>query len=157
MNLKQANTVGTGAIFPIKLSTKKDSNGNDEYVDIVKNGKVQRVKKVGWYPVTGTELVKNNVTSIFVYQIGERFRQENFGSRLWECIEEPNNDLLDYMAALFVKQSLVTWESRIRGLKVSCTRDGSKLFIKIVFSIGSASTEETIVEYDHSTNSTYAY
>ena len=100
---------------------------------------------------------KNNVTSIFIYQIGERFRQESFGSRLWECVEEPNTDLLAYMATVFVKQSLTAWESRVRGLEVICTRDGAKLFIKIRFSIGTQAPTEAIVEYDHSTNSTYAY
>ena len=82
MNLKQANTIGVGALFPIVLSTPKDAQGNDEYVEIMVDGVVQRVKKVGWYPSTGLDLVKNNVTSIFIYQIGERFRQESFGSRL---------------------------------------------------------------------------
>ena len=157
MNIKQANTVGTGALFPIVLSTPKDSQGNDEYVDILVNGSVQHVKKVGWYPVTGTSLVRNNVTAIFVYQLGERFRQENFGSRLWECIEEPNNDLLAYMATAFVKESLLTWETRVRGLQVNCVREGSKLYIKIKFSIGTESPEEVVLEYDNSTNSTYAY
>ena len=157
MNIKQANTIGVGAMFPIVLSTPKDAEGNDIYVDIVVNGVVTHVKKVGWYPSTGLNLVKHNVTSIFVYQIGERFRQENFGSRLWECIEEPNTDLLSYMAAKFVKESLRTWETRIRGLEVTCTRDGSKLFISIKFSVGTESTEEAIVEYDNTTNSTYAY
>ena len=133
MNIKQANTVGTGAMFPIALSTPKDADGNDEYTETLVNGVVTRVKKVGWYPSTGLNLVKQNVTSIFVYQIGERFRQENFGSRLWECIEEPNTDLLSYMAAKFVKESLYLWESRINGLEVTCTREGSKLFIKIKF------------------------
>lgn len=157
MNLKQANTVGVGALFPIVLSTPKDANGNDEYVEIMKDGVVQKVKKVGWYPSTGLDLVKNNVTSIFIYQLGERFRQESFGSRLWECIEEPNTDLLAYMATLFVKQSLVAWESRIRGLEVTCIREGSKLFIRIRFSIGTATLEEATIEYDNSTNLTYAY
>lgn len=157
MNIKQANTVGAGAMFPIVLSTPKDAEGNDEYIEILVNGVTTMVKKVGWYPSTGLNLVKHNVTSIFIYQLGERFRQENFGSRLWECIEEPNTDLLSYMAAKFVKESLYMWESRIRGLEVVCTREGSKLFIKIRFSVGTASPEEAIVEYDNLTNSTYAY
>ena len=157
MNIKQANTVGVGAMFPITLTTPVDADGNEEYVEIMVNGTVTSVKKVGWYPSTGLNLVKQNVTSIFIYQIGERFRQENFGSRLWECIEEPNTDLLSYMAAKFVRESLLLWESRIVGLEVTCTREGSKLFIKIRFSVGNSSVEEAIVEYDNLTNSTYAY
>lgn len=115
------------------------------------------VKKVGWYPRTGLDLVKNNLTAIFTYQIGERFREENFGSRLWECIEEQNTQLLSYMATNFIKQSLYEWESRIRGLKVECTRDGSKLFIKVSFAVDTSAAAETILEYDNSTNTSYAY
>ena len=157
MNLKQANTIGMGAMFPIVLSTPTDAEGNEEYVENLVNGVVTRVKKVGWYPSTGLNLVKHNVTSLFVYQIGERFRQENFGSRLWECIEEPNTDLLSYMAAKFVKESIYAWETRIKGLEVTCTREGSRLFIRIRFSVGTSSVEEAMVEYDNITNSTYAY
>ena len=157
MNLKQANTVGVGALFPIVLSTPTDKDGNDEYVDIVVNGVVQHVKKVGWYPSPGLDLVKNNLTAIFVYQLGERFRQENFGARLWECVEEPNTQVLSFMAATFVKDAIQTWEQRITNLKVDCTRDQSKLFIRVRFSVDDSETEEAIVEYDNLTNSTYAY
>ena len=157
MNLKQYNAIGQGAMFPIELSTPKDADGKDEYIEVVTNGVTQKVKKIGWYPRTGLGIVKHNITSTFVYQIGERFRHENFGSRLWECIEEPNTDLLAYMATKFIKESLLLWEPRVRGLDVNCLREGSKLYIQIQFSIGTDSVEEAIIEYDKSTNSTYAY
>ena len=34
------------------------------------------------------------VSSILYYMIGQRFRQENFGSKLWQCIEEPNSQTI---------------------------------------------------------------
>ena len=71
MNLNQANTVGVGALFPIVLSTPKDAHGNDEYVEIMVNGVVQRVKKVCWYPSTGLDLVKNNEQLPFCKALAE--------------------------------------------------------------------------------------
>lgn len=157
MNLQQLNQIGQGATFPIKLSTPKDKDGNPEYTTIMVDGVPTSVLKVGWYPGIGLDLIKNNVTSLFIYQIGERFRQENFGSRLWECVEEPNNQLLEYMATQFVKATISTWESRIRGLEVHTLREDSKLYIKILFSVGTSATQEAILEYDNSTNTLYGY
>lgn len=157
MNLTQLNDIGIGAVFPIVLSTPKDAEGNDRYEDRLIDGVLTPVKLVGWYPSTGLNLVKNNITSIFIYQIGERFRQENFGSRLWECIEEPNTQLLEYMVTQFIKQSLSIWEDRVVGLKIETTREGPKLFIQVTFSVNTSSVDELILEYDNSTNTSYAY
>lgn len=157
MNLKQLNTIGQGALFPIRLSTPTDKGGNPEYTTIMVNGVPTKVLKVGWYPDEGIELVKNNITSLLIYQIGERFRQEDFGSRLWECIEEPNTQLLHHMVTTFIRDSIQNWESRVRGLDVNSVRDGSKLYIQITFAIEDGSISEAILEYDNSTNIIYGY
>lgn len=157
MNLKQLNSLGKGAIFPIELTTPKDSEGNPEYTTMVINGKSTLVKKVGWYPQSSIELVNENLGSIFTYQIGERFRQEDFGHRLWECIEEPNTQLLEYMVNQFVKDSIQKWESRITGLDINIVRDSYKLYIKISFTVDNIHVQDSILEYDSLTNSSYAY
>ena len=157
MNLTQLNDIGIGALFPIKLSTPKDAEGNDRYENQLVNGVLTPVKLVGWYPSTGLNLIKNNIVSIFIFQIGERFRQENFGSRLWECIEEPNTQLLNTMVTDFIKQALSLWEDRVTGLKIEALREGSRLFVRITFQVNTLSTGETTLEYDHLTNTSYAY
>lgn len=156
MNLKQLSNLGSGVIFPIKLSTPVDENGNPEMVSTVVDGEIVEVPKVGWYPETSTELVKNNLTSLLIYHIGERFRQEEFGSRLWECLEEPNTQLLTYMATKFVKDSISFWESRITKISVETLKEDTKLYLKIHCTVDNEITE-SLIEYDHSTNMSYAY
>lgn len=157
MNLTQLNDIGIGALFPIQLSTPKDADGNDRYENQLVNGVLTPVKLVGWYPSTGLNLIKNNIISIFIYQIGERFRQENFGSRLWECIEEPNTQLLEAMVTDFIKQSISTWEDRVTGLRIEAFREGSRLFVRVTFQVNTSAVGETTLEYDNLTNTSYAY
>ena len=80
------NIVGKGMIFPIQLTRNEKG-------------------ETGWYPVNGDmALVRNNISSIMYYLIGQRFRQENFGNRLWECIEEPNTQALSFIIKEFIKR-----------------------------------------------------
>ena len=154
MNLKQLSTFGSGMIFPIQLTTPKDAQGNDEFIEQPDGSKI---KKVGWYPKSGLILIKNNLTALFIYQIGQRFRQENFGSRLWECIEEQNTVLLEHMTREFVTTSIQQWESRIKAIEVSSFRQDSQLFIQVKFATDLDNQGEAVLQYDHSTNTSYAY
>jgi hypothetical protein len=64
------NIIGIGPLFPIRIT---------------ENEKGEK----GWYPVNGDiELVHNNLSALLWYDIGQRFRQEDFGTRLWECIQK---------------------------------------------------------------------
>lgn len=160
--------IGTGITFPIQLTTQKDKEGNDILIPKVDTngnvvygdqGNIVMVPKVGCYPVVGsTKLIQNNLTSLFIYQLGERFRQENFGSRLWEAIEEPNDQLLHHMMNLFIKSSIATWEPRIKGLDVILERQREKLKITIKFMVDSSgNVENLILEYNSTTTESYAY
>ena len=113
MNLEQLNYIGTGPYFPIKLTTVLDENGNPEQV-VQPDGTI--VNKISWRNLKGDiNLIKQNLTSLFTYQLGQRIRQEYFGSRVWECIEEPNTQALSFMIKTFVKNSIVSWEPRIKA------------------------------------------
>lgn len=160
--------IGTGITFPINLTTQKDDQGNDiltPQVDVNgeviydDQGKLIMVPKVGCYPVSGKfDLIQNNLTSLFIYQLGERFRQENFGSRLWEAIEEPNDQLLQHMVDLFIKSSVATWEPRIKGLDVILERQREKLRITLKFMVDASGTESNLtLEYNSTTSESYAY
>ena len=99
-NYNQLNTIGSGAYFPIKLEQALGSDGKPESVQLP-DGRV--VPKIGWYILRGdVALIKQNLTAILTYQIGQRFRQEDFGSRTWECLEEPNTSALNLMIKNFV-------------------------------------------------------
>lgn len=129
-NYNQLNTIGSGAYFPIKLEQALGSDGKPESVQLP-DGRV--VPKIGWYILRGdVALIKQNLTAILTYQIGQRFRQEDFGSRTWECLEEPNTSALNLMIRNFVKDGIAAWEPRITALKVLAlkpTKESIKLLI----------------------------
>lgn len=129
-NYNQLNTIGSGAYFPIKLEQSVGKDGKPESVQLP-DGRV--VPKIGWYILRGdVALIKQNLTAILTYQIGQRFRQEDFGSRTWECLEEPNTSALNLMIRNFVKGGIAAWEPRITALKVLAlkpTKESIRLLI----------------------------
>lgn len=129
-NYNQLNTIGSGAYFPIKLEQSVGKEGKPESVQLP-DGRV--VPKIGWYILRGdVALIKQNLTAILTYQIGQRFRQEDFGSRTWECLEEPNTSALNLMIRNFVKDGIAAWEPRITALKVLAlkpTKESIRLLI----------------------------
>lgn len=129
-NYNQLNTIGSGAYFPIKLEQPVGKDGKPESVQLP-DGRV--VPKIGWYILRGdVALIKQNLTAILTYQIGQRFRQEDFGSRTWECLEEPNTSALNLMIRNFVKDGIAAWEPRIASLKVLAlkpTKESIRLLI----------------------------
>lgn len=116
-NYNQLNSIGSGAYFPIKLEQAVGSDGKLESVQLP-DGRV--VPKIGWYILRGdVALIKQNLTAILTYQIGQRFRQEDFGSRTWECLEEPNTSALNLMIKKFREgwySSLGTKDNGIKGI-----------------------------------------
>lgn len=129
-NYNQLNTIGSGAYFPIKLEQSVGKDGKPESVQLPDGGVVP---KIGWYILRGdVALIKQNLTAILTYQIGQRFRQEDFGSRTWECLEEPNTSALNLMIRNFVKDGIAAWEPRITALKVLAlkpTKESIRLLI----------------------------
>ena len=130
----------------------------DGKVEYDEEGNPIMIPKVGWYVKSGDmNLIKNNLTSVFIYQLGERIRQENFGSRLWEALEEPNDRLLVNMVNLFIKASVAKWEPRIKALDVSLEKQNTKLLIQISFMVDSSGSVENLeIEYNSITQQ-YAY
>lgn len=129
------NTIGNGAYFPITLTKSLDSAGEEVNTWAITKGE--------------QKLVKQNLSSILVHQIGERFRQENFGSRLWEFLEEPNTTMLQYLIRRYVIDSISAWEPRIKALSVSTTRSGTKVVINVKYQIElDTPVEELNFEYN---------
>ena len=118
--------IGSGVLYPIKL--EQNSSG-----------------QTGWYPVTGTpDLILHNINSVIQYELGFRIRQEDFGTRLWECIEEPNTQAQAFLVYQFVRQALVKWENRIVITGTKLFREGTKLTIQINYSIKNTNQTDTV-------------
>lgn len=132
--------VGKGITFPIQIT--KDING-----------------KTGVYPVNGDfELVRNNISSILYYLIGQRFRQEEFGNRLWECIEEQNTQALSYLIKSFIRGAIEAWEQRVKLKSITVTRNGAKVDVQVNYRVvGSESNQYLYLTYDSMDNSLNSY
>lgn len=109
--------IGIGAIFPIELEE------NDQ-------------GQTGWYPVYGdSKLIEENIKALLLYEIGQRLRQEDFGTRLIEVLEEPNTSALSFLVREYIMQALAKYESRVVVTKISSTRLNQKLHILLEFRI----------------------
>ena len=128
------NLIGKGLLFPIQLT--KNEKG-----------------KTGWYPVNGNpDLIKENLTALIYYMIGQRIRQESFGTRLWECIEEPNTQALAFLIKDFLIKAITSWEDRITIQDIKVARVSSKISILIIYVINGTNSSQYInVEYDSNT------
>lgn len=156
MNLKQLNSIGSGAYFPIQLETVLGEDGKPEMIT-TPEGKL--VEKISWKPLRGDlRLIKQNIIAILTYQIGQRFRQEHFGSRTWECIEEPNTETLAYVMRDFIKQGIGIWEPRVSALDTQVSRNGATLSIFLRFAVRySQSVSDLTFDYNLANNTTNAY
>ena len=128
--------IGNGMVYPIVLWT------NSEH-------------KTGWYPVIGdTKLITDNINALLQYTIGERFRQEDFGTRLWECIEEPNTQAQAFLINTFLKEAISLYEDRINYKESIISRSGNKLHIEMHYILKQSNEEKSLsITYDNLTNS----
>lgn len=117
-------TIGNGALFPIQLN-----NGSWE----ISRGDI--------------ELINNNITSILVYQFGTRIRQEIFGNRNWECIEEPNVELTRLLVYKFTINAIQAWEPRVKLSSVDVTINKTSIDVKLRYIVN---TTKLVGELDFS-------
>lgn len=134
------NIVGKGVTFPIQLTRNEKG-------------------EIGWYPVNGDiNLIRHNISSVMYYLIGQRFRQENFGNRLLECIEEPNTQALSFIIKEFIKTSIGTWEQRVTLKCIKVSRQDAKINIEVHYVIDNTSTSQYLyLTYDKNENSLNSY
>ena len=132
--------VGIGVTFPIQLTRNEKG-------------------ETGWYPVNGDfKLIRDNISAILYYMIGQRFRQENFGSKLWQCIEEPNSQALSFIIKEFIKSSIGAWEQRITFKGITVSRQGAKINIEVHYVVNETSTSQYLyLTYDKNENSLNSY
>lgn len=118
--------IGTGVLFPFII--KENSSG-----------------LTGLYPVSGTiDLIVHNLNSLIQYELGYRIRQEDFGTRLWECIEEPNTQAQAFLINQFLKQALLKFENRIIYKGSEITQDDTSLFISILYTIKNLNIDDSV-------------
>lgn len=117
------------------------------------------VDQVGWYPIYGdVALVKQNLIGLLSYMIGQKIRSEYYGTRTWECIEEPNTVALNVMIRKFIVDGIKAWEPRVIALDVQCYREYDSMHLYLRYAIrNSQSIYDLDFSYNPSTNSIYVH
>lgn len=121
------NFIGQGLIFPIELE-----NGR---------GKI----------FTGFDLIRSSIKMILSWPYNQRFFLSQFGSKLEDVLEEPNDDILQNLVYTFISDALSTWEKRIELISVEMNRNdednsaGYSLFISLTYRIINSQIEDNFV------------
>jgi hypothetical protein len=95
---------------------------------------------------SGFDLIRASIVMVLSWPYATRFFIKQFGSRLEELLEEPNDDVLFSLVETFVIDSLKEWEPRVELTGLEITRNdlgGIKLLI--TYRVLSIQQEDTFI------------
>lgn len=96
--------------------------------------------------VSGVPLINASINHILSWPIRNKYFNEEFGSRLEELLEEPNDIVLRTLVRRFVIEALERWEKRIELVSVEIIpTERNKLDIHIIYQIRNTKIEETFI------------
>lgn len=106
------NFIGSGLTFPIQLENGK--------------GKL----------FTGFELVRSSLRMILAWPYGHRFLLGEFGSRIEELLEEPNDEILKNILETFIIDAISDWEKRVEVISVDIQdKTATELTVNLTYRI----------------------
>lgn len=78
----------------------------------------------GYFGAKGTrDVIWSSIVNILLTPIGTRIMIPEFGSRVPELVFEPNDDLLQAQARIYIFEAIQKWEPRVRLLSAVAYRD----------------------------------
>lgn len=114
--------IGNGLIFPIQLKNGRGILGS------------------------GFDLIRASIKSILAFKVGTRFFLPEFGSRLEELIEEPNDEVLKNLVTTFIVDAITQWEKRVSQIDASVIRvDDSKIQVSITYQIKNSQSVDNFI------------
>lgn len=100
----------------------------------------------------GDDLIISSIKIILSWPLFTREYIDDFGSRLFETLEEQNDDVLITLIRKFVINSLNKWEKRIELLNLNIYRTGpEKLVVDASYKIRDVNMESNLL-YEFYTN-----
>jgi phage baseplate assembly protein W len=115
--------IGNGLIFPIQL----DNNGRGILA-------------------SGFDLIRASIKTILAFKVGSRFFLPEFGSRLEELIEEPNDEVLKNLITTFIVGSIKTWEKRVSQIDAQVISiNDSSVQVSITYQIKNSQTVDNFI------------
>ena len=92
------NFLGRGVTLPIEMS----------------NGR--------WQIQTGISLIRPSIQMVLRWLVGTRFFLAEFGSKVEELLEEPNDDVLKQVAYAVIAEAIQNWEKRVELVDIEIIR-----------------------------------
>lgn len=118
----------TGILFPLVLTSGKHTLASE------------------------SELIIASIKTIISWQLYTRFFNDYFGSRSYEVLEEPNDNILVKLIRRFIIDSIGRWEKRIVLQDVEIYRPSQeKLTVELTYTIRSSNISD-IFTYTFYTN-----
>lgn len=114
--------IGSGITFPIQLQNGK------AVVD------------------SGFNLIRASIKTILSFQVGTRFFLAEFGSRIEELLEEPNDEILRNLINTFVIDAVTKWEKRVSTISTSIDSiSDEQINIQIIYQILNSNTVDNFI------------
>jgi phage baseplate assembly protein W len=102
--------------------------------------------------VEGSDLIQASIKTIIAWPLFTRFYLGEFGSRTYEVVEEPNDDILINLISRFIIDSISTWEQRIELLNLNITRPTPEsITIDLTYNIKESNIEDSFY-YNYTLN-----
>ena len=111
----------TGLAFPLELDTGKHTL------------------------VSGAELIQASMKTILAWPLFTRQFNGDFGSRIYEALEDQNDDVLMTLVRRFVVDSLTKWEQRVELQDVVMVRPTvERLSVSVTYLIKENNIQDTL-------------
>ena len=93
------------------------------------------------------EHIRESILQILGTDIGERFMNPEFGSRLRRCVFEQNDAALRGLVRHYVYEAVARWEPRVQltGLDFPRGRDRRVLPVRVTYRIVATHSEDNLV------------
>jgi hypothetical protein len=103
-----------------------------------------------WKPIEGDlALIRENIRSLILHPKGFRIRQEDYGTRIEEFIEEPDTQLVSNLVKMYIRSAISTYEPRVIINKITTQRNQGKLGVTLEYSISNTPLSDYLdIEYD---------
>jgi phage baseplate assembly protein W len=94
----------------------------------------------------GIPLIRASLTNILSWPYADRYFLKEFGSRLYELIDEPNDDVLKSLVRQFIIDSIEIWEKRIKLTGVNMERTNPQtLNVQISYRVIATQQEDSFI------------
>ena len=124
--------IGKGLVFPLELDN---------------TGAVEVTEKL--------DLIKQSIITSLEWPIGTRFFLGEFGSKLDQLLEEPNDMILSALIKDYVIDAVNRWEKRITILESTIlSRDENKVDIRLTYEVIKLKIKDSFI-YPFYTNLIY--